>query len=555
MKKNLKYIFSTLLTLVGVTIPATIVTSCSNNSQTNNSENDNGNNNPNPELSLSQKLHNAFKVSSIDQISKFGFTNENFSNDDIINITNNIINEFDFELDKLISKWSNNYLKNFLISRNNLCSGEIIENNIKVTKLNTISGNIKFKFIWNQDMNHSYLAASRAKDDVEIQNFIFENVKIEPYINNGLTNYLSYYITPTKVEKKLTTSYKYQKSYDLTFLEPSKIYLDSVIDYKIQFNNSLFSLDLNWFTNNINSSIIANNEEKKFIIDVMNKLINSSAKLIMFGNNPINDKDINEPVLCIELSEEYNISDSFLKNFLTDLNCFLSFIQEKTTSKLIGKTLYINCKKSLNTYINPESDSLIDNNTNKPYNSTYRDLLFLYESYRETIDVKNKLISNNVNILDNLNWLEYKSNLSDLQKAEKIYEFSLPFVSYGTLDAQVSETSGYINGKILCDGYAKLFMYIGSLLNINTISIVGNVFDGAIPGQTQQGGLHAWNLIKVDDNWLWCDPTWDDSINPNAPTFQKNNFLKNTSEFFTNTTHLNINNWDSGESLPIKINK
>lgn len=92
-------------------------------------------------------------------------------------------------------------------------------------------------------------------------------------------------------------------------------------------------------------------------------------------------------------------------------------------------------------------------------------------------------------------------------------------------------------------------------MNINAISIVGNVFDGAIPGQTQQGELHAWNLIKVDDNWLWCDPIWDNSIIPNAPTFQKNNFLKNTSEFFTDTTHLNINNWDNGESLPIKINK
>lgn len=67
--------------------------------------------------------------------------------------------------------------------------------------------------------------------------------------------------------------------------------------------------------------------------------------------------------------------------------------------------------------------------------------------YRETIDVKNKLISNSVNILDNLNWLKYKSNLSDLQKAKKIYEFSLPFVSYRTLDAQVSETGGYINKK------------------------------------------------------------------------------------------------------------
>ena len=129
----------------------------------------------------------------------------------------------------------------------------------------------------------------------------------------------------------------------------------------------------------------------------------------------------------------------------------------------------------------------------------------------------------------------------------------MPFVSYGAKAAEVSETTGYINGKVLCDGYSKVFSYIGSLLAIPTIKIVGNVFAGAVPDQTASGGVHAWDLIKVDGEWLWCDPTWDDSNAPGSTTYTNNNFLKTTTEFFTPKTHVSVNNWDAGASLPIPV--
>lgn len=498
-------------------------------------------------------LTEMFNAKNNDPISKLPYTDDFYTQDQINSKITQFINDNDLEVDKIIEKWANNYLSNFIVSRGNSCTGKIIENTIKITEKNTINGNIKFEFTWTKDMNHSSLASSRAANDTEVQNFVFENVKIESYINNGLANYLSFYIQPTKIEKKLDTTVQNQNSYNLSFNGMYKIYLDKFIDFKIQLNNSLFSLNLEKYINNLNSYIIATQDEKDFITEVFSKIVNSDAQFLLFGQNPTDNKQIDQPILKIDLSKAYNVSSSLLTNFVCDLNVLLSFINEKLNSKIDGSTLYLTCKKALNTFIPANNPNVIDLNTNLPYANVYRDHRFLFDSYRENIDLKNKLIENNQSKITNSNWLEYLNSLTDTQKAQKIYEFSLPFVSYGAKDSQVSETTGYINGKVLCDGYSKVFSYIGSLLAIPTIKIVGSVFDGAVPGQTASGGIHAWDLIKVDGEWLWCDPTWDDSLAPGSITYSDINFLKTTAQFFTPQTHVSVNNWDAGASLPISV--
>lgn len=55
-------------------------------------------------------------------------------------------------------------------------------------------------------------------------------------------------------------------------------------------------------------------------------------------------------------------------------------------------------------------------------------------------------------------------------------------------------------GEALCEGYGKTFAYIAQMCGIPTISITGFAATGG----------HLWNMIKLGDEWLHIDVTFDD---------------------------------------------
>ena len=61
----------------------------------------------------------------------------------------------------------------------------------------------------------------------------------------------------------------------------------------------------------------------------------------------------------------------------------------------------------------------------------------------------------------------------------------------------------------VCEGYAKTFQLLLNIRGIENLMVDGYAGDG-VGGN----GAHAWNLIKLDDDeWYWCDLTWDDAPN------------------------------------------
>jgi len=58
-----------------------------------------------------------------------------------------------------------------------------------------------------------------------------------------------------------------------------------------------------------------------------------------------------------------------------------------------------------------------------------------------------------------------------------------------------------INGKALCEGYAKSFAYLCQLMGIECICVIGD-----------SDGPHMWNLVKLDGEWYHMDTTFDDPI-------------------------------------------
>lgn len=64
-----------------------------------------------------------------------------------------------------------------------------------------------------------------------------------------------------------------------------------------------------------------------------------------------------------------------------------------------------------------------------------------------------------------------------------------------------------VNGRALCEGYARTFKYLMDRLNIPCILVSGDAIDEK--GKTER---HAWNYVYIYNNWYAIDTTWDDPI-------------------------------------------
>ncbi len=71
------------------------------------------------------------------------------------------------------------------------------------------------------------------------------------------------------------------------------------------------------------------------------------------------------------------------------------------------------------------------------------------------------------------------------------------------------DTSGYtstaygclVNGRANCEGYAKAFDMLAARCGLEAVLITGS---------TDDGENHAWNQVRIGDDWYNVDVTWDD---------------------------------------------
>lgn len=127
----------------------------------------------------------------------------------------------------------------------------------------------------------------------------------------------------------------------------------------------------------------------------------------------------------------------------------------------------------------------------------------------ENLDTVEKIRYINDYLIDNT---EY-----DLSAGDNVYNI------YGTL----------VNGKAVCEGYARACKYILDDLNIPCIIACG--IGKNSEGKTES---HAWNYVKVNGAWYALDVTWNDPIIsngigklPNANRYEY--FLNGGNKFFS----------------------
>ena len=173
-----------------------------------------------------------------------------------------------------------------------------------------------------------------------------------------------------------------------------------------------------------------------------------------------------------------------------------------------------------------DSDYLIGNiNFSKEFMSTLveeesgnGEIIFT-PTYFETADETEYVNTHTKEILAELG----TSQMSDYSKVKAVHDYVCALITYtNDVDNASSVYGAYVRGKGLCNSYAlcmyKLLLEAG----------VPCHWIGGSAGTGRDSAGHAWNIVKLGDQWYNLDATWDDADNDKI---SYDYFLKGTADF------------------------
>ena len=151
--------------------------------------------------------------------------------------------------------------------------------------------------------------------------------------------------------------------------------------------------------------------------------------------------------------------------------------------------------------------------TTKGQNKTYN----VYINNGEEANYLNEEFSNKQDINLALEKIEairkqiiHNKTGNDYEDIKMVHDYLVENIEY---DTSLQEKNIYniygalINGKCVCEGYARAFKYLLDGLGIESTMVIGKGINSS--GQSEN---HAWNYVKLENNWYAVDCTWDDPV-------------------------------------------
>ena len=120
---------------------------------------------------------------------------------------------------------------------------------------------------------------------------------------------------------------------------------------------------------------------------------------------------------------------------------------------------------------------------------------------------------------------------SDYEKSRILFE-RLVCVNY--YEATPNDQTAYgalVEGKSVCSGYARAYQLLMQAVGIPCFYIIG--FGGK--------EAHAWNLVRLDGQWYYSDPTWGDHTDSSIGIVYK--YLNCTYDAFVDGGHIFLEDW------------
>ena len=216
--------------------------------------------------------------------------------------------------------------------------------------------------------------------------------------------------------------------------------------------------------------------------------------------------------------EELELYDIFLYAYEHGYTSIEYYSSNKDLGKAYEKV--VQCLSAENPFID----------WNQEYTYTYYNGCYKFEStqldkkdFKLKIEAYNKAkmliqsIPADASSYDKLSWI-YNYITTNVKYVDNVKEYlnESPAFIYDAL----------IKGKTQCSGFADTMTMMCNLIGIQSITVCGKTSEG-----------HAWNLVNLNGDFYYCDPTSDSAIKEDIPEWGKNlnlSFLKSEEVFKSN---------------------
>lgn len=141
-----------------------------------------------------------------------------------------------------------------------------------------------------------------------------------------------------------------------------------------------------------------------------------------------------------------------------------------------------------------------------------------------------------------------RADANDYEKVKYVYETIIDHTEYD-MDAVDNQNicSVFLNKSSVCQGYAKAVQYLLTKLNVPSTLVIGTV-------ETGEG--HAWNLVKINNNYYYVDATWGDAsylLHINEETREIQNTPTISYDYLCVTTEEILRTHSMGDLAPLPV--
>lgn len=131
-------------------------------------------------------------------------------------------------------------------------------------------------------------------------------------------------------------------------------------------------------------------------------------------------------------------------------------------------------------------------------------------------------------------WLLYDSLVKHTTYSNQIVDGVAPSMTHTVQGTMVDQVG-------VCDGYAKTLMYMLNAVGIPTQLVVGTAVGSS--GEVQP---HAWNMVKIQEQYYHIDATWGDQDTQSIGTFY--DYFNETDDYMARTHVWDRRNYPTAKS-------